>query len=126
MPWTKDTQADELAKMVAQKLRVPPEVFFEVLTKPAIESTHELLAIHEEDWCEQIKAYLLRESNPEEGSKQEKHLQQRAQTYLIINEKLYKARVYGPFLRCIARTKADSYWPKFTKDYVVLTQGTDP
>ena len=43
-----------------------------------------------------------RELNPEEGSEEEKCLQRRARTYLIINDKLYKAGVYNPFLRCIA------------------------
>ena len=102
IPRVENSEADELAKMVAQGLHKPSEVFFEVLTQSAIDHKSEVLAIHRVDWREEIEAYLRRESNPEEGSEEEKRLQWRARTYLIIDDRLYKAGVCGPFLRCIA------------------------
>ena len=69
VPRTENAKADELAKMAAQESKMPPEIFFEVLTKSAIDGVRMISAIHEEDWREQIEAYLRRESNPREGSK---------------------------------------------------------
>ena len=73
------------------------------LTKSVIDDIRMISAIHEEDWREQIEAYLRRESNPREGSEEEKRMQRRAQIYLLISDKVYKAGICGPYLRCIAR-----------------------
>src|SRR5438128_488380 len=96
IPRAENTKADEIAKMSALELKMPPEVFFEVLTKSAVDGIRLITTIHEEDWREQIEAYLRRETNPQEGSEEEKCIQQRAQTYLLIGDKLYKVGICGP------------------------------
>ena len=104
IPRLENSEADELAKVVAQGITLPSDVFFEVISQPSVEmnvKTPKLInAIHNEDWRTPIVAYLKGYHEPE-TKEEEKRMQHWARGYSIINDKLYKASVTAPLLKCV-------------------------
>ena len=103
-----NSEANELAKAVAQGITFPLDVFYEVINQPSIELNIKapklINAIHSEDWRAPIMAYLKGYHEPE-TKEEEKMMQQRTRGYRIINDELYKASITTPLLKCVASSE---------------------
>jgi hypothetical protein len=60
--------------------------------------------IHGEDWQASIMAYLHHYYEPDSTIEQTR-MQQRAQSYQIVNNDLYKIFVLGPLIRCVSKAE---------------------
>jgi hypothetical protein len=60
--------------------------------------------IQGKDWQALITAYLRHYYKPDNTSEQT-GMQQRAQSYQIVNNELYKISVSGPLRRCVSKTE---------------------
>ena len=102
----KNTEADELAKAVAQNFTLPPDVFIQSLTIKAIkEEEDHLVALHtiySEDWISPIFAFLsgsYKTLNKHEA----KRMKARTRQYSIIGLDLYRRKIASTLLKCISR-----------------------
>jgi hypothetical protein len=100
----KKTEADELAKGIAKKVVLPPDVFFQVLEDSYVKTVEPeprmINVVQGEDWRALIMAYLHHHYEPDNTTELTR-MQQRAKAYQIIGGKLYKTSVIGPLLRCL-------------------------
>ena len=96
-----NSEADDLAKAVAQKLSFLSDVFQEILKIPAVDAprqmAHNVTIIESEDWRSSIMAYLQGHYKPEDQV-EAKRMVQRAKNYQIVEANLYKMGVYTPML----------------------------
>ena len=97
IPRAQNDEADRLAKAVARKQQLPPDVFFKEIytpsTKPKKESR--VNVIFSEDWRAPIMAYLRGHYEPIDEA-EEKRLSQRARGYVISQGDLYKSGIVTP------------------------------
>lgn len=104
IPRVENSEADELAKAVAQVATLPSDVFCEVINQPSIEMNAKpsklINAIHCDDWRAPIVAILRGYLKPE-LKEEENRIRQRARGYKIINVELYKASVIALLLKCV-------------------------
>ena len=77
---SKNSEADELVKAIAQGITLPSDIFYEVINQPSIELNIKapklINVIHSEDWRAPIMAYLKGYHEPE-TKEEEKRMQQR-------------------------------------------------
>jgi hypothetical protein len=103
---TKNTNADELAKAVAKKAVLSPDVFFQVSEDPSVKAVEPrsrmVNIIQGEDWRAPIMAYLHHHYEPD-NSIELIRMQQRAKSYQVIEDELYKTSATGPLLRCLSK-----------------------
>jgi hypothetical protein len=102
----KNTEVDEMAKAAAKKTVLPPDVFFQKIEDPSIKTVEleprMVNIVQGEDWRAPIMAYLRHHYEPD-SSIDLPRMQQRAKTYKIIRDDLYKTLVSGPLLRCLSK-----------------------
>jgi ribonuclease HI len=102
---TNNEDADEIAKAAAQKIKLPQDVFYQVLTEPSIKAKQEepkhIHIIESEDWRAPIIAFLKGYYEPENENDEVK-MKHRTRNYKIINEQLYKQGICEPLLKCIS------------------------
>ena len=102
---TDNSDADEIAKVIAQNTSFPQDVFFQVLTHASIkakqEVPREVHIIQSEDWRAPIMAYLHGYYEPEDEVN-EVRMKHRTRNYKIINNQLYKQGICEPLLKCIS------------------------
>lgn len=104
IPHADNEEADTLAKAAAQGLPVPPKVFSEVLTFPALHGDTAPRTVHAltaTDWRAPIIAFLRDDYTPENRT-EEQRLLQRCWNYRLINRVLFKGGISAPLLRCIS------------------------
>jgi hypothetical protein len=103
---TKNTNADELDKAVAKKVVLSPDVFFQVSEDPSVKTVEPrprmVNIIQGEDWRAPIMAYLHHHYEPD-NSIELIRMQQRAKSYQVIEDELYKTSATGPLLRCLSK-----------------------
>jgi ribonuclease HI len=87
----KNIEADELAKAVARKAVLPPNVFFQVIEDPSIRTIEPeprmVNVVHGEDWRAPIMANLHYHYEPDNNTELIR-MQQRAKEYQIIGDEL--------------------------------------
>ena len=85
IPRSQNDEADKLAKAAARKEPLPPDVFYEKITKPSTkpEKAKQINAIGSEDWRSLIMSYLQGHFKPAD-EKEEKRMFQRARSYTLI------------------------------------------
>ena len=106
IPRDENQEADKLTKAAARKEALPPDVFYEKITKPSIKQCNEkqINAILSDDWRSPIMAYLQGHFEPSD-EKDEKVMSQWARNYTISDGHLYKSGVVAPLLKCISITE---------------------
>jgi hypothetical protein len=104
----RNTEADELAKAVAKKAELSPDVFFQVIEDPFVKTIEPeprmINVVQGEDWRAPILAYLCHHYEPKSTTESNK-MQQRAKAYQIIGDDLHKTSVGGPLLCCVSRNE---------------------
>jgi hypothetical protein len=104
----KNIEVDELAKIVARKSELPPDVFFHVIEDPSVKTVEPeprmINIVWGEDWRAPILAYPCHHYEPD-SSTELTRMQQRANAYQIIRDELYKTSVTGPLQWCLSRDK---------------------
>jgi ribonuclease HI len=102
----KNIEADELAKTIARKAVLQPDVFFQTMKYPFIKTVEPeprmVNIIEGEDWRAPIMTYLRHHYEPD-NNMELLRMQQRAKAYQVIGDELYKTSVIGPLLRCLSR-----------------------
>jgi ribonuclease HI len=108
IPRGENEHADLLAKLVAQGLPLPSEVFFETIRAPSVELMERaVLAIspvHNEDWRTKI-IYFLQGNCLSDDEAYNQRMEARTRPYVIIEGELYKHRVCSPLLKCLSRAE---------------------
>jgi hypothetical protein len=103
---SKNTEADELAKVAARKAALKPDVFFQTIKDPSVKIVQPeprmVNIIEGEDWQAPIMAYLHHHYEPDNNTELLR-MQQRAKAYQVIRDELYKTLVTGPLLCCLSR-----------------------
>jgi ribonuclease HI len=103
IPRGENEHADLLAKLVAQGLPLPSEVFFETIRAPSVELMERaVLAIspvHNEDWRTKI-IYFLQGNCLSDDEAYNQRMEARTRPYVIIEGELYKHGVCSPLLKC--------------------------
>jgi hypothetical protein len=108
VPRGKNEHANLLAKLAAQGLPLPLEVFFETIKAPSDELMERAVLtispVHNEVWRTEIVSFL--QGNCLSNDKvYNKRMEARARPYVIIEGKLYKQGVYSPLLKCLSRAE---------------------
>ena len=100
-----NSDADEIAKAIAQNTSLPQDVSFQVLTHASIkakqEVPREVHIIQSENWRAPIMAYLRGHYEPEDEVNKVR-MKHRTRNYKIINNQLYKQGICEPLLKCIS------------------------
>jgi ribonuclease HI len=103
IPRGENEHADLLAKLAAQGLPLPSEVFFETIRAPSVELMERaVLAIslvHNEDWRTKI-IYFLQGNCLSDDEAYNQRMEARTRPYVIIEGELYKHGVCSPLLKC--------------------------
>jgi ribonuclease HI len=94
IPRDDNNEAEKLAKAAARNQAMPHDVFFEIIKEPSIkESKPKIMNIVEtRDWRVEIMAYLRGHYEPQDEL-EEKRLKQKARSYTMVNEELYKSGI---------------------------------
>jgi hypothetical protein len=104
----KNVKADELAKVAACNTPLPVDVFLQIISDTSIKMIEPepkvINIIHCEDWRTPIMAYLHHYYEPDITVEQTR-MQQRAQSYQIVNSELHRISVLGTLLRCVSKAK---------------------
>jgi hypothetical protein len=102
----KNTEVDELAKAVARKAVLPPDVFFQVIKDPSVKTVEPeprmVNVVQGEDWRALIMTYLHHNYEPDINTELIR-MQQRAKAYQIIGDEVYKTSVTWALLCCLSR-----------------------
>jgi ribonuclease HI len=108
IPRGENEHAYLLAKLAAQGLPLPLEVFFETIKAPSVELLERaVLAIspmHSKDWRTKI-IYFLQGNCLSDDEVYNKRMEARTRPYVIIEGELYKHGVCSPLLKCLSRTE---------------------
>jgi hypothetical protein len=111
----KNIEADELTKAAARNTSLPADVFLQTITDASIKMIEPepsvINIIHGEDWWAPIMVYLRHYYEPDSTIKQTR-MQQRAQSYQIVNNDLYNISVSGPLLRCVSKAEGQQILSK--------------
>jgi hypothetical protein len=85
----KNTKANELAKAVARKAVLPPDVFFQFIEHPSVRTVEPesrmVNVVQGEDWRAPIMSYLHHHYDPDSNTELTR-MQQRAKAYQIIGD----------------------------------------
>jgi ribonuclease HI len=112
IPRGENEHADLLAKSAAQGLSLPSKVFFETKKAPSVELMERAVLtispVHSEDWRTEIVSFLQGNYLLDDEA-YIKRQEARTRPYVIIEEELYKQGVCSPLLKCLSRTKGDTY-----------------
>jgi hypothetical protein len=105
---TKNAEAGELVKAAAHNTPLPVGVFLQVISDASIR-TIELEprvnnVIQGKDWHAPIMPYLRHYYEPN-NTIEHTRMQQRARSYQIVNNDLYKTSILGPLLRCVSKAE---------------------
>ena len=127
---TDNSDADEIAKVVAQNTSLPQDVFLQVITQASIktkqEVSREVHVIQSKDWRAPIMAYLHRHYELEDEVNEVK-IKHRTRNYKIINNQLYKQGICEPLLKCIlAKEGKELLQKKYTKEFVAHFHTQEP
>ncbi|WP_032738425.1 reverse transcriptase-like protein, partial [Bifidobacterium breve] len=122
IPRNSNNEADALAKVVAQNQALPPDVFYEVLTTPAVKEpkAETINVIEKYDWRAPMLAFLRGHYEPTEEVSLN-CMKQRARGYEIIDGELYKSGISAPTLRCISFEVEKELLKEFTLVFAVPT-----
>ena len=106
IPIDQNKKADKLAKATARKEVLPPDMFYDKITKPSTKQSKErqVNTILSEDWRSPIMAYLRGHFEPSD-EKEEKIISQRARNYIISDGEIYKSGVVAPWLKSISTSE---------------------
>jgi hypothetical protein len=100
----KNSEADELTKAIALNTPLPAYVFLQTISEALIKTIEPeprvINIIQGEDWQAPIMANLCHYYELDSAVEQIR-MQQRAQSYQIVDNNLYKISVSGPLLRCV-------------------------
>jgi hypothetical protein len=104
----KNFEADELTKAIARNNPLQANVFLQTLTDASIKSIEPeprvINVIQCQDWQATIIVYLRHYSEPDSIVEQTR-MQQRAQSYQIVDNDLNKISVSGPLLHCVRKDR---------------------
>jgi hypothetical protein len=104
----KNTEADELVKVTAQKTPLPTDMFFQTIEDASVKTVEPEPRLNNviegEDWWAPIIAYICHYYEPDNNNELIS-MQQRAKAYQIINNEMYKTSVTGPLLRCLSKAE---------------------
>jgi hypothetical protein len=108
IPRGENEHADLLAKLAAQGLPLPSEVFFETIKAPSVELMERAVLtispVHSEDWRTEIMSFL--QGNRLSGDEAyNKRMEARTRPYVIIEGELYKHGICSPLLKCLSRNE---------------------
>jgi hypothetical protein len=105
---SKNTKADELAKAASRNIPLPADVFLQVISDASIKTVESeprmINLIQGEDWHAPIMAYLHYSYEPH-SIIEHIRMQQRAGSYQIVDNDLYKTSISGPLLRCVSKAE---------------------
>jgi ribonuclease HI len=108
IPRGETEHADLLAKLAAQGLPLPSEVFFETIKTPSVELLERAVLtispIHSEDWRTEIISFLQGNCLSDDEV-YNKRMEARTRPYAIIEGELYKHGVCSPLLKCLSKTE---------------------
>jgi ribonuclease HI len=108
IPSGENEHADLLAKLAAQGLPLPSEVFFETIKAPLVELMERAVLtishVHSEDWRTEIISFLQGNCLSDDEV-YNKRMEARTRPYVMIEGQLYKHGVCSPLLRCLSRTE---------------------
>jgi ribonuclease HI len=103
---TMNLEAGKLVKAAAKKTVIPPDVFYQVIEDPSVETIEPeprmINVVQGEDWRALIMAYLSNHYKPDSNVELIK-MQQGAKTYQVIGEEFYKTSITGPLLFCLSK-----------------------
>jgi ribonuclease HI len=108
IPRGENEHADLLAKLAAQGLPLPSEVFFETIKAPSVELMERVVLaislVHSEDWRTEIITFLQGNCLSDDEAYNNR-MEARTRSYVIIEGELYKHGVCSPLLKCLSRAK---------------------
>jgi hypothetical protein len=108
IPRGENEHADLLAKLAAQGIPLPSEVFFETIKAPSIEIMERAVLsvshVHSEDWRTKIISFLQGNCLSDDKA-YNKRMEARTRPYVIIKGELYKRGVCSPLLKCLSRNE---------------------
>jgi hypothetical protein len=108
IPRGENEHANLLAKLEAQGLPLPSEVFFETIKAPSIELMERAVLtispVHSEDWRTEIISFL-QGNHLSDDEAYNKRMEARTRPYVIIEGELYKHGVCSPLLKCLSRNE---------------------
>jgi hypothetical protein len=95
----KNTKADELAKVVARNTPLLADVFLQVISDASIKTVEPeprvINLIQDKDWHAPIMSYLHHYYEPDSITEHTR-MQQRARSYRLVDNDLYKTSISGP------------------------------
>jgi uncharacterized protein YjlB len=98
---SRNTEADESAKVVTHNKQLPIDVFFHVIKDALVKMVEPeprlINIIEREHWREPIMAYLHHYFEPN-STTEHIRMQQRAKAYKIIDNDMYKTSISGTLL----------------------------
>jgi hypothetical protein len=102
----KNAEAYEPAKAAAHNTPLSADVFLQITLDASIKTVEPeprvINIIQGEDWRAPITAYLCHYYEPDTTTEQIR-MHQRAQSYQIVDNDLYKISISSPLLRCVRR-----------------------
>jgi hypothetical protein len=108
IPRGENEHADLLAKLAAQGLPLPSEVFFETIKAPSVELMERAVLtispVHSEDWRTDIISFLQGNCLSTDEA-YNKRMEARTRPCVLIEGELYKHGVCSPLLKCLSRTE---------------------
>jgi hypothetical protein len=104
----KNTKADELAKVIARNTPLPADVFLQVISDASIKTVEPeprvINLIQDKDWHAPIMAYL-HHYYESDSIIEHIRMQQRARSYRLVDNDVYKTSISGPLIRCVSKAK---------------------
>jgi ribonuclease HI len=120
----KNVEADELAKAAAHNTPLSTDVFLQVISDASIKTVdlepRVINLIQGADWHALIMAYLHHYYEPD-STVEHTRMQQRARSYQIVDNNLYKTLVAGPFFSVSPRPKVKTYYWRSMQELVEST-----
>jgi hypothetical protein len=111
----KNSEADELAKAAAHNNPLPADVFSQTISDTSIKTIElepkVINIIQGEDWRAPIIAYL-RHYYESDSTVEQARMQQRARSYQIVDNDLYKISILGPLLPCVSKDEGQQILSK--------------
>jgi hypothetical protein len=108
IPRGDNEHADLLAKLAAQGLPLPSEVFFETIKATSVELMERAVLVislvHSEDWRTEIISFLQGNCLSDDEA-YNKRMEARIRPYVIIEGELYKRGFCSPLLKCLSRAE---------------------
>jgi ribonuclease HI len=120
----KNTETYELVKDAARNTPLPADVFLHVISDASIKTVEPkpkvMNFIQGEDWRVPIMAYLHHYYEPDNIVKNTR-MQQRARSYQIVDNDLYRTSISGPSFGVLVRPRVKRYCQRFTQKLTEVT-----